>query len=257
MGFTSLTKGYQLVAANKSSVAELNERDYHVRKGYEALFAEVSFRQAHSGLTRLMVGSLHLDHVESKKPVTIAEALIEWAQMAEQLQVDVVGCSWNSGRQVLEKIMACQKGGMIIHTPGSDCTGFLVPAWSKLLQDAMPAPRCSYFNVPVTDLGSGTGDADSHWMVAAHWRRYENQRQRTPAAAADRKKRGDAARTARKRAGLATGPETAASSASAAAPEQPAASSAPTQVEPKLAATSAPAAAAAQATAAIPQAYRL
>ena len=230
---------------------------YHVRKAHEALFAEMSFRQAHSGLTKLMVGSLHLDHVESKKPVTIAEALIERAQMAEQLQVDVVGCSWNSGREVLEKIMACQKGGMIIYTPHSDCTGFLVPAWSKLLQDAMPAPRCSYFNVPVTDLGSGTGDADSHWMVAAHWRRYENQRQRTPAAAAHRKRRGDAARKARKRAGLATRPEAAASSASAAAPEQPAASSAPTQVEPEPAATSAPAAAAAQATAAIPQACRL
>jgi hypothetical protein len=188
MGFTSFTRGYQLVAVNTSSVATLLEKGYCVGKTYEALFAEVSFKQAHSGLTRLMVGSLHLDHVESKKPVTIAEALIEWAQMAEQLQVDVVGCSWNSGRQVLEKIMACQKGGMIIYTPHSDCTGFLVPAWSKLLQDAMPAPRCSYFNVPVTDLGSGTGDADSHWMVAAHWRRYASLRQRSSAALASRTK---------------------------------------------------------------------
>jgi hypothetical protein len=193
-----------------------------------------------------------LDNEESKKPAVTAEALIEWATMADRLKVDVVGCDWNQGRQVLERIMACQKGGMIIHTPDSDCTGFLVPAWSKLLQDGMPAPRCSYFNVPVIDLGWGARDADSHWMVAAHWRRYENQRQRTPAAAADRKKRGDAARKARKRAGLATGPEAAASSASAAAPEQPAASSAPTQVEPEPATTSAPAEAAAQATAAIP-----
>ena len=176
--------------------------------------------------------------------------------MVEQLQVDLVGCSWNSGRQVLENIMACQKGGMIIYTPRSGCTGFLVPAWSKLLKDNMPAPRCSYFNMPTTDLGWSKRDHDSHWMVAAHWRRYENQRQRTPAALAERKKRGDATRKARKRLGSATGPGTAASSASAAAPEQPAASSAPTQVEPEPAATSAPAAAAAQATAAIPQACR-
>ena len=140
------------------------------------------------------MGSLLLDHVQSKKPVVTAKALIQWALLAEELKVDVVGCDWNQGRQVLERIMACQGGGMFIHTKGTDCTGFLVPMWSKLLKDNMPAPRCSYFNVPTTDLGWGKRDADSHWMVAAHWRRYENQRKRTPAAAAHRKRRGDAAR---------------------------------------------------------------
>jgi hypothetical protein len=82
MGFTSFTRGYQLVAVNTSSVATLLEKGYCVGNTYEALFAEVSFKQAHSGLTRLTVGSLHLDHVESKKPVVTAEALIKWAQMS-------------------------------------------------------------------------------------------------------------------------------------------------------------------------------
>ena len=63
--------------------------------------------------------------------------------------------------------MERQNGGMIIHTKDSGCTGFLVPTWSKLRQDGMPVPRCSYFNVPVIDLGWGARGSDSHWMVAA------------------------------------------------------------------------------------------
>jgi calmodulin len=85
MGFTSLCHGYRLVAANKSSVAQLTSLCYMVQPEYEALFAEVSFKRAHSGLTKLTLGSLHLDHEESKKPVVTAEALIEWATMADQL----------------------------------------------------------------------------------------------------------------------------------------------------------------------------
>jgi hypothetical protein len=159
-----------------------------------------------------------------------------------------------------------QKGGMIIHASEKDCAGFLVPAWSKLRQDNMPEPRASYFNVPVIDLGWGRRDADSHWMVAAHWRRNTNLRQRTAEAAAERKKRADAARKARKRATAATEAEAAASSASAGALEQPGASSAlATAVEvQEPEATAAPveetteqsAAAAAQAAAAIQQACR-
>ena len=266
MGFSSLCEGYQLVAANKSSVATLAPLVHLSQPAYEALFAEVTFRYAHSGLTKLVVGSLHLDHEKSKKAVLTAEALLEWAEAAETWQVDVVGCDWNRGQQVLEMIMQRQKGGMIIHTGDKDCTGFLVPGWSKLRRDNMPDPRASYFNVPVTDLGWGVRDADSHWMVAAHWRRNTNLRQRTAEAAAERKKRGDAARKAKKRAAAATEPGAAAISASAGALEQPAASSAlATAVEvQEPEATAAPveetteqsAAAAAQAPAAIQQACR-
>jgi hypothetical protein len=266
MGFSSLCEGYQLVAANKSSVAGLVPLVHLSQPAYEALFAEVTFRHAHSGLTKLVVGSLHLDHILSHKPVVTAEALIEWAQAAETWQVDVVGCDWNRGQQVLEMIMQRQKGGVIIHTGDKDCAGFLVPGWSKLRRDNMPDPRTSYFNVPVIDLGWGRRDADSHWMVAAHWRRNTNLRQRAADSAAERKKRGDAARKAKKRATAATEAEAAASSASAGALEQPAASSAlatTVQVE-EPEATAAPveetaehsAAAAAQATAAIQQACR-
>ena len=130
----------------------------------------------------------------------------------------------------------------------------------------MPDPRASYFNVPVTDLGWGVRDADSHWLVAAHWRRNTNLRQRTPEAQLARKQRGDAARKVRKRAAAATEAEAAASSASAGALEPPGASSAlATAVEvQEPEATAAPveetteqsAAAAAQAPAAIQQACR-
>ena len=77
MGFTSLCEGYLLVAGNTSSVARMATLRHMTHPSYEALFAEVSFKRAHSGLTKLVVGSLHLDHEQSKKPVKTAKALLE------------------------------------------------------------------------------------------------------------------------------------------------------------------------------------
>ena len=162
MGWSVCREGYCLMAANATSVAETHLLFSESTRDYEAAFAEFRFVVPHSGLTQLKVGTLHVDHDRAKKPVAVAESLADWALKArDNAQVDIVGCDWNSALPSLTKVLERFGGGLVIHVGPDDCCGFIVPSWSKLLED-MPPPRATYFPVPVTDLGWGRRDADNH-----------------------------------------------------------------------------------------------
>ena len=218
MGWTVGSVGWCLIAGNASSTASVDMICSERMPEYETAFAQIVFTQPHSELTELRVGTLHVNHERSKHPVAILKSLATWANMAKELaQVDIVGCDWNSAFPSLTKVLERFGGGLIIRTGDEDCTGFIVPSWSKLLQ--LLPPRATYFPVPVIDLGWGRRDADSHWMVAAHWRRHPNVRQRTSEAQTKRKRASEAARKAKKRAGVAAEAKPATAGAEPAAPE--------------------------------------
>jgi hypothetical protein len=139
MGWTVYGKGYCLVAVNSTSVADVIPLYNDSCPDYEATFADLRFRVPHSGLTSLKVGTLHVHHERSKRPVAIAKALSRWAQAAQEVaQVDIVGCDWNSGLTSLIKVLERMGGGLIIHVGPDDCGGFVVPSWSKLLGGIPP-----------------------------------------------------------------------------------------------------------------------